>query len=956
MARVTMALCMQLIPPEAHGGLRMSRSLPPLWDHQKRAVAAVVGSGFKDGVIAHATGTGKSRTAWELVSTFGTSNPGRVVLWVCERANVLRDLFSQQWTAKGLSVLNLVERKDHEWAWKAQAATCWGRPVLVIVTRAYLASRTRYRHLHPGSVGLVVHDECHSGCKGTMEAFFVWLRSEQKHARVIGLSATPPTGSRIVSRFSIYDAMCAGVILPVKLVWGGGLSAGDLGSSACLSLAEEERIRKIIVWCGTIEHAERAMAIWSATVEGCRWRMAVDTSRPRQEHPGYDEFRRWSEPAALFCAAKHREGSDIPGLGMAVFVDGVPKRGAGVFVQCVGRVLRRGDGGRRHGFVVDLSARDGLELCDRVGKYLCLPPGVHPWSQTTRRVPKGLVHTLALDRRRPAGVPSSPPVPSIWTIEGAFARAVPDKPAYRTRLERELDLILSKGLQSHLRRAVEVLQLAGADVQHVTRGSCGSSLTCYLLGISHVDPVRYKISFARFLNEFRDSLPDIDYDFPHHRRNEIFMAIAQRWPGKVARISNHVHFHEKSALRAALRQCGLRGGIPSAELARYISGLDAAQKRRVERCARELDGSFNCYSLHCGGIVYYPEGVPEEDILETRRGHLLAQVKSDKRAAAKDGQFKIDVLSSRALAQLVHVMDRCGRELHLEDPPFTQAMCDLFARGDNIGLTLAESPLSRGEQRARSPKSVEEVAACMALIRPAARKSEIQIVYDDDAIRLIARAAKIPEAEADCIRRKLSKNDPEAVRMLAATMDPEEAEALRKKLGSLSMYGFCKAHAMSYAQLVCWLAWCKTEHPRLFWEGALLHCQSFYKPWVHIWEAHRAGVTASSTRPAGSVFAQARRRRLNGEKMMVRLRKSWTWDPADGFVPGCYVHRDEQGRPCRFRGVIASTRRLSDDALALTVGTGTEYLDLTVPCGGLNGGSRVAVGILTDGAWTCRFS
>ena len=254
-------------------------------------------------------------------------------------------------------------------------------------------------------------------------------------------------------------------------------------------------------------------------------------------------------------------------------------------------------------------------------------------------------------------------------------------------------------------------------------------------------------------------MPDIDFDFPHDRRNEIFMAIAHRWPGRVARISNHVHFHEKSALREALRRCGLKGGVASAEMNRYLDSLGKDQLQKVKRCARALDGSFNCYSLHCGGIVDYPEGVPEEEILESRRGHLLAQVKADKRVASKDGQFKIDVLSSRALAQLVHVTDRAGVNLRLEDPPFTDRMKYLFARGDNIGLTLAESPLSRGEHKTKKPESVEAVAACMALIRPAARKSEIEIGYDDDAIRLIAKKAGVTEAVADSIRRKLAKHD-----------------------------------------------------------------------------------------------------------------------------------------------------------------------------------------------------
>lgn len=932
-------------------------ALPPLWDHQRSALKLVERSGFSSGVVAHATGTGKSRTAWEIVSSFGRRHQGRIIIWVCERSSVLRDLFKQEWVHRGLTILNLVEGKDHEWPWKAIAATCWRRPVLVIVTRAYLISKERYRNLRGNSLGLVVHDECHSGAAGTMRLFFEWVDKTQNMAQVIGLSATPPQDARIISRFSIYDAMCKGVILPMKLVWGRGMSDQDLGARACLDLAMRNNIRKIIVWCGTIHHAHVALRTWTSHIGRDRYLMAIDTSRSDAECYGYEDFKGCSGSAVLFCAAKHREGSDIPGLGMAVFVDGVPKRGAGVFVQCVGRVLRRGEGSISHGIVVDLGAQDGLELCDRVGKYLRLPQDCHPWIQSSVMTSGGRVHTLTLHdasvESERKSISHEDPIPEIET---AFVRPVPDSDEHRQRVSRELDLIKSKGLEPHLYRAVEVLRLAGSDVEHVTRGSCGSSLVCYLLGISHVDPVKHRISFARFLNEFRDNLPDIDYDFPHNRRNEIFMSIAQRWPGKVARISNHVHFHERSALREALRRCGLRGAVPNSEFNRYISKLDPKTKSTVERCARELDGAFNCYSLHCGGIVYYPEGVPNEDILESRRGHMLAQVKADKRAASKDGQFKIDILSSRALAQLVYVTDRCGVKLSLETPPFTSAMRDLFARGDNIGLTLAESPLSRAEHRARKPASVEDVAACMALIRPAARQSEIEIVYDDDAIKLISESAGVEEGEADKIRRKLAKCDPEALELLKRRMPPEKAESLQKSLGSLSMYGFCKAHAMSYAQLVCWLAWCKTEHPKLFWQGALKHCNSFYKPWVHVWESHKAGVHAENARPEGSVFAQARRRNLKKNTMMGQLRKSWQWNPKDGFPGECYIRRDALGEVDAFRGVIACSRRLSDESVAITIGTADEYFDVTVPLGNLNGASRFAKGSKVTGEWLCVFN
>ena len=129
-----------------------------------------------------------------------------------------------------------------------------------------------------------------------------------------------------------------------------------------------------------------------------------------------------------------------------------------------------------------------------------------------------------------------------------FKREIPDKKKYTDRLNYELDLIISKNLFGNIVQAIEILKLT-KNIPHVTRGSCGSSLVCYLLGISHVDPVKYKISFARFLNKYKDKLPDVDFDFPHYLRDEVFLKLFQKWGGNVARISNHNYYHEKSFTR-----------------------------------------------------------------------------------------------------------------------------------------------------------------------------------------------------------------------------------------------------------------------------------------------------------------------------------------------------------------------------------------------------------------------
>ncbi len=50
------------------------------------------------------------------------------------------------------------------------------------------------------------------------------------------------------------------------------------------------------------------------------------------------------------------------------------------------------------------------------------------------------------------------------------------------------------------------------------RGSSVSSIVCYLIGLSHVDPLKHNLFFGRFLNDELHSVPDIDLDFPREIR------------------------------------------------------------------------------------------------------------------------------------------------------------------------------------------------------------------------------------------------------------------------------------------------------------------------------------------------------------------------------------------------------------------------------------------------------
>ena len=93
----------------------------------------------------------------------------------------------------------------------------------------------------------------------------------------------------------------------------------------------------------------------------------------------FNDFYCAESNSILFCAIKHREGSDIPNIDGCIFMDLVEKRSERVFIQCMGRILRKDPNQqKRYGLVIDLKARSTIEVCNRVQYYLKLKD-VFPW-------------------------------------------------------------------------------------------------------------------------------------------------------------------------------------------------------------------------------------------------------------------------------------------------------------------------------------------------------------------------------------------------------------------------------------------------------------------------------------------------------------------------------------------------------------------------------------------------
>src|SRR5439155_1315506 len=116
------------------------------------------------------------------------------------------------------------------------------------------------------------------------------------------------------------------------------------------------------------------------------------------------------------------------------------------------------------------------------------------------------------------------------------------------RLEQELTLIEHHRLSGFFLVYHDLFDLArevAADVRRGSRratgnllpgrgrGSSVSSIVCYLLGLSHIDPVANRLFLGRFLNETLASVPDIDLDFPREIRVELVPLERAAMPDRV---------------------------------------------------------------------------------------------------------------------------------------------------------------------------------------------------------------------------------------------------------------------------------------------------------------------------------------------------------------------------------------------------------------------------------------
>ncbi len=481
---------------------------------------------------------------------------------------------------------------------------------------------------------------------------------------------------------------------------------------------------------------------------------------------------------------------------------------------------------------------------------------------------------------------------------GLARRYSPISREARERLEHELRVIAKLHFEEYFLVVHDIVQAARAQKAPVAgRGSGASSLVAYVLGITNVCPLKYRLQFERFLHEGRTDYPDLDLDFCWRTRESIIdYAFERHGRDRVAMVSSHITFQHRGAFREAARAHGLSdeqisrvrravpieyeapiGGIPE----RWLRSLpiDPHRFRTIVADARRILGYPHHLSVHPGGIVIGQETIDRHTPVQMAdKGVVISQF--DKDGVEAVGLVKIDLLGNRGVSTVQATCAMTG--IDSETIPDHDAMTvELLRDGRTIGVNQMESPAMRHLLQQMRPNGIAEVMKCLALIRPGAASvggkdhfirrhrgmepwtvhpklapvlgdSYGVMLYEDDAMLVAAALAGASLAEGDRFRKKIQKCRTDDQRLAlsreflskcaAAGTPMELAKELWIQMAKFNEYSFCMSHAASYAQLSYAAAWLRSHRPLEFWVAALNNNQGMYEKRVYIDEARRGGI------------------------------------------------------------------------------------------------------------------
>ena len=471
---------------------------------------------------------------------------------------------------------------------------------------------------------------------------------------------------------------------------------------------------------------------------------------------------------------------------------------------------------------------------------------------------------------------------------------------YQERLDYELSVISEMKFSSYFLLVEDYVSFAKSQNIKTgpSRGSAGGSLVCYFLGITELDPIQYNLSFERFLNPKRVTMPDIDIDFDSERRDEIISYLYKKYNSKPNQVCNIIVFSTLKP-RSALKFISSSLGYSENTLSPLLStiSLTSSDFGKAEKdlylgesfkeilkkksysdlvdVARKIIGLPINTSIHASGVIVSSNSISDCcQIVKKENGTILCGYEYG--AMEKLGFLKLDILALSNLTFIKHIENEIlkrKKELpdiysDLENKRVFSVLCKKLLNNifqlDNSITTLKDIDLIQ-------PDSFKDLCELIDLIRPGAKdyvdvfarrkqgKEKITyldkslepilketygiMLYQEQIMEVVKLIAGFSLSEADLLRRAISKKKEAEIAKYYSNfvygaekrgIKKEIADKIYKDIEKFSNYGFNKAHSYGYGLITYTLLYYKTFFTEEFYTVSIYEARVGSKEFVQI--------------------------------------------------------------------------------------------------------------------------
>jgi error-prone DNA polymerase len=474
-----------------------------------------------------------------------------------------------------------------------------------------------------------------------------------------------------------------------------------------------------------------------------------------------------------------------------------------------------------------------------------------------------------------------------------FGDNIPEK--VKVQIEDELAFMKKKDYASYFLTVYDYVRFAREQgILCQGRGSAANSVVCYCLGITSVDPTKFKLLFARFMSDARDEPPDIDVDFEHERREEVMQYIYNKYGrDRAAIVATVTQLHHKGAIKDVGKAMGL-----SVDTINQLSGTawdfdeiklpEDPHLRKTLELTAQMMGFPRQLGQHTGGFVITEGKLSDLCPIMNARMEDRTCIEWNKDDIDALGFLKVDVLALGMLTCIRKAFDQAkkhyGLELTLANiPQDDPAVYEMISHADTIGVFQIESRAQMSMLPRLKPRCFYDLVIEVAIVRPGPIQGDMVHPYlrrrdgidpieypskelkeilgrtlgvplfQEQAMEIAIVAAGFSPAEADELRRSMatfkakgqvSQHKIKLVEgMVAKGYDRTFAERVFKQLEGFGSYGFPESHAVSFALLVYVSCWLKCYYPDVF-ATAILNSlpMGFYQPAQLVIDARKHGV------------------------------------------------------------------------------------------------------------------